>query len=84
MELLMEAGLVSGKMSSELGRGPHDFLAIRLTWQGHEFLDTVRSDTVWQKTKKSFINQGVSMTFDLIKSIATDVTASYLKATIGG
>ncbi len=84
MELLMEAGLVKGQMSKEIGRGPHAFFATRLTWQGHEFLDAIRSDTVWQKTKKSFINQGISMTFDLIKSVASDVATSYLKGTIGG
>jgi hypothetical protein len=84
MELLMEAGLVSGQMSKTIGSGPYDFLAIRLTWQGHEFLDAIRSDTVWQKTKTSFLSKGVSMTFDLVKSVASDVAASYLKSTIGG
>lgn len=84
MELLMEAGLVKGQMSKEIGPGPHDFFAFRLTWQGHEFLDTIRSDTVWQNTKKSFLSQGISMTFDLVKSVASDIAASYLKSTIGG
>ena len=84
MELLMEAGLVNGQMLGEFGPGPQDFFANRLTWQGHEFLDTIRSDTVWQKTKKSFLSQGISMTFDLVKSVASDVAASYLKSTIGG
>ena len=84
MELLMEAGLVSGQMSKTIDPGPYDFLAIRLTWQGHEFLDTIRSDTVWQKTKKSFLSKGISMTFDLVKSVASDVAATYLKSTLGG
>ncbi len=84
MELLIEAGLVNGQMSEEFGSGPEDFFATRLTWDGHEFLDAIRNDTVWQKTKKSFINKGLSMTFDLVKSVASDVAASYLKATIGG
>ena len=84
MELLMEAGLVNGQLSEEFGPGPEEFFATRLTWQGHEFLDAIRSDTVWQKTKKSFLSQGISMTFDLVKSFASDVAASYLKLTIGG
>ena len=84
MELLMEAGLVNGQMSEEFGPGPQDLFVNRLTWQGHEFLDAIRSDAVWQKTKKSFLSQGISMTFDLVKSVASDVAASYLKSTIGG
>jgi hypothetical protein len=84
MELLMEAGLVNGQMSKTIGPGPHDFLAIRLTWQGHEFLDAIRSDTVWQKTKKSFIGSGLSMTLDLVKSVAADIAASLLKSPMTG
>jgi hypothetical protein len=54
MELLIEVGLVTGQMSKTISREPQDFFALRLTWEGHEFLDAVRSDTVWQKTKKAF------------------------------
>jgi hypothetical protein len=84
MELLIESGLVNGQMSEEFGPEPEDFFVTRLTWQGHEFLDSIRNDTVWQKTKKSFFSQGISMTFDLVKSFASDIAASYLKATLGG
>ncbi len=80
VELLMEATLIYGKMSKTIGKGPYDFLAIRLTWQGHEFLDSIRNDKVWNKTKDSFISKGVSMTFELVKSVAIDITRSYLKS----
>ena len=53
VELLVDAGLVEGGMSETLGRGPKDFFARRLTWSGHEFLDAIRSDNVWNKTKKN-------------------------------
>jgi len=84
MELLIEAGLVVGHVSRTLGAGPHDFLAYRLTWNGHEFLDKIQNESIWQKTKKVFANKGVDMTFDLIKSVATDAASSVLKGAIGG
>lgn len=84
VELLIEAGLVHGKVSKTLGPGPYDFMAIRLTWSGHEFLDAIRSDTIWQKTKSSFLSKGLSMTFDLVKSVAVDAASAYLKTTISG
>jgi hypothetical protein len=84
MELLIEAGLVSGKMSKTLGPGPYNFIVMRLTWQGHEFIDAIRNDTVWQKTKKSFLTNGISMTFDLVKSVATDIASAYIKAVVSG
>ena len=82
VELLIEAGLIYGQTSKALGRDPQDFLAQRLTWEGHEFLDSIRNDTVWKKTKNSFVKGGLSMTLDLVKSVATDITAALLKSTI--
>ena len=52
VELLIEAGLIHGEMSKTIGRHASNFLAIRMTWEGHEFLDAIRSDTVWQKAKE--------------------------------
>ncbi|BCK63420.1 hypothetical protein KAM338_48250 [Aeromonas caviae] len=78
MELLIEAGLVEGKMSRVLGGGPINFTATRLTWTGHEFLDAICSDTVWSKTKETFATKGLDMTFDLIKTVAGSVATSLL------
>jgi hypothetical protein len=83
MELLFEAGLVDGEMAKTIGPGPHEFFAMRLTWDGHEFLDAIRSNTVWEKTKKTFVSKGISMTFDLIRSVASDVASSLVKSTLG-
>jgi Hypothetical protein (DUF2513) len=80
VELLLEAGLVDGEMSKTIGPGPYDFFAARLTWSGHEFLDTIRSNTVWEKTKKSIRSKGLSLTFDLIKSVATEAASAILKS----
>lgn len=82
-EILIESGLIYGNMSKTIGGGANDFIAIRLTWDGHEFIDGIRSDKVWEKAKKSFVKDGLSMTLDLVKSVATEITSSYLKASIG-
>lgn len=83
VELLMEAGLIQGEMSKLVGRrAPQNFSAQRLTWQGHEFLDAIRSDTVWKKTKTSFIKGGLSMTLELVKEVAKEVAVALLKTTI--
>jgi hypothetical protein len=84
VELLIEAGLVHGQMSKTIGAKVRDFTAIRLTWQGHELLDAIKNDTVWNKTKESFISKGLSMSFDLVKSVAIKIASEYLKTTING
>jgi hypothetical protein len=82
-ELLIEAGLIEGDMHGHLGPGPSDFFAKRLSWSGHEFLDAVRSDTVWAKTKKTFAAKGVEMTFDLVKSVASEITVALVRGATG-
>lgn len=84
VELLEEAGLMYGHMSKQLGTGPHDFAAVRLTWRGHELLDAIKNDTVWKKTKESFISKGLSMTFDLLRSVAISFAIESLKKSVPG
>jgi len=78
-ELLIEAGLIHGSMSKTFGVQANGFIAIRLTWEGHEFLDAIRSDSVWEKTKASFKNGGLSMTLDLVKTVAKNIAITYLE-----
>jgi hypothetical protein len=83
IELLLEANLIEGEMTPTLGSGPTSFYITRLTWYGHEFLDSINNDTIWKKTKKSFSNSGISMTFELVKTVATETAASALKSALG-
>jgi len=82
-ELLIEAGLINGEMIKTMGRETPEFLITRLTWNGHEFLDTIKNDTVWTKTKKSFNKSGISMSFEIIKSVATDTATTLVKSALG-
>jgi len=83
ISLLIEAGLVHGQMSQTITPGVWDFLAKRLTWDGHEFLDSIRSETVWARTKKAFLDKGVEMSFDLVKICAKEVATTLLKGALG-
>lgn len=51
LRLLVTAGFVDGGSSAILP------LIIRsLTWEGHEFLDNIRNDDIWNKAKQHFAN----------------------------
>lgn len=82
VRLLIDARLVNGKMSETLGSEVKDFFVSSLTWHGHELLDTIRSNQVWEKTKATFLEKGIEMTFELVKSGATQIAAAILKAAI--
>jgi FPC/CPF motif-containing protein YcgG len=46
--------------------------ALRLTWQGHELLERIRSDTTWARMKKTAKDKGMSLTIDVIKALAIE------------
>jgi hypothetical protein len=41
-----------------------------LNWNGHEFLDAVRSDKVWRKLLRYAKDKGGALPFDLLKVLA--------------
>ena len=68
LSLLVEAGFIRGQ---HFGGGLP--LVSKLTWQGHEFLDNIRDQSIWAKTKERI--RGVS-------SVALSVVAEIAKAEI--
>ena len=51
MYLMLQANLIEGLDVSGGGCESPQVEATNLTWQGHEFADDARSDTVWEKSK---------------------------------
>ena len=45
------------------------YVLAELTWAGHDFVDTVRDDEIWRKTKEGAKAAG-GFSFDLIKALA--------------
>ena len=73
LELLIEAGLVRGQISRSQGaRG--DVIGIStLTWAGHEWLDAVRDPRVWDEAKRTLLESGDSLSFELTGAVATRI-----------
>ncbi|MCH8178195.1 MAG: DUF2513 domain-containing protein [Proteobacteria bacterium] len=66
VKLMQDAGLVDAVVKSYLGNEPPPAVVMRLTWDGADFLDAARSDTLWAKAKKSVIAPTASWTFDIL------------------
>lgn len=65
LSLIREAGLVEN-----VDANPIDGIAFRrLSWQGHDYLDSIRDPEVWAKTKKGALAAG-GFTFELVKDLA--------------
>ncbi len=67
LNLLIEAGMLKGR------QGMSTTVVSRLTWEGHEFIDDIRDQGIWSKTKERI--QG-------LPSVAISVIAEIAKAEI--
>ena len=45
----------------------------RLTYQGHEFLDSARSDTVWNKAKETLLATTGTLTLEALKVVLPQI-----------
>ena len=78
MQLLIDRGLVYGVMQPLVGIAASGFTVKGLTWEGHEFLDSIRNDTVWHQTKETFVSRGLDMSFETIKAVTATAITSML------
>jgi hypothetical protein len=53
VQLLHEAGYLEAQDLTTIGPDGYEWQPKRLTFQGHEFLDTVRDSETWRRTKKT-------------------------------
>jgi len=77
-ELVLTSGLVNGKISrSQSSRG--DVISISgLTWEGHEWIEMVRSQSVWNETKSLLLGTGGALTYELTKAAASRILRARL------
>ena len=77
-DLLISAGIVNGEMNWTFG-GPATPIVESLSWAGYDFLDAIRNESIWTKTK-DFVKerdlQGVPI--ELLKSVATEFVKKQL------
>ncbi|MER7786455.1 DUF2513 domain-containing protein [Pseudomonas sivasensis] len=70
--LLKQAGLINaGKIYYDI-----PFMA-NLTWEGHNFLDDAKNQTVWEKTKEIVKTKGGSISFDIFAEVLKKTALSH-------
>ena len=69
--LLFEAGLIKSYEPIYASNRIYHFSVGALTWEGHDFLDKIRENTMWNRTKNSIKENALPMTLEVIKSVAT-------------
>lgn len=78
-EMLYRYGLIKRYHGDEIDQldGVIDFWVEDLTWQGHDFLEKIREDTVWNKTKRVMKDKGLPFVLETVNIIASSfITAA--------
>ena len=67
--LLHQAGLVTAKDLCTNGPDGFDWRPKSLTWQGHEFLEAARNDTIWHKAVGKMVEVTGGVSLDVLKDL---------------
>ncbi len=76
VRILQEARFVEATITG----GP-TAMVHRLTWAGHDFLDSIRDESVWSAVKKKLAAVGGSTSIDVLKALVTQVVKGELGLT---
>ena len=70
-EIMYQAGLIlEYKRERAWGNKTVSVAVGGLTWEGQDYLDKVRDDKLWKKTKEEISKKGLPLVFDTIKTIS--------------
>ncbi|MCG7544108.1 DUF2513 domain-containing protein [Pseudoalteromonas sp. MM17-2] len=86
VKLLYDAQLLEAIFSNSISKGPRYFTIQGqngLTWNGHEFLDSIKDEGLWKDVKKTLKEKGKAMTFEVIKTTATTLVKSSINQLLG-
>ena len=84
-KMMYEAGLIDFYKEMRVGSGDlYHFQIGNLSWSGQDYLDKIRADTVWNKTKDVIKSKGLPMILDVVKDVSTAIIQSMTQGAIKG
>ncbi len=80
---LYEAGYISADKRIAIGgKGIPQINIKSITWDGHQFLDNVRDNKVWENTK-SILSNFSSVSIGIVNNVATQIISSVIETQLG-
>lgn len=83
VELLIAHGFIDGKLTRDLSGEIIEGCINGLTWDGADFLESMRDNGVWEKAKDAIKRTVGSTTFDVVKQTCSLVAMQMIKTSIG-
>lgn len=75
--LLIDGGLLDGEREQS-----GQFVARKLTWAGHDFLDSVRDPKIWRTTKER-VKEAGGFTIEILTGVAKEIITHNLARIAG-
>lgn len=83
-KMLYEYGIIDRFSTSPADNDPYYMYAVgNLTWEGYDYLEKIRDNTVWGKIKATFIEKGIPLLIDTVKTAADIYIEASIKTTFG-
>ncbi|MFS8541588.1 MAG: DUF2513 domain-containing protein [Tissierellales bacterium] len=79
---LLEAGYLDGQKIVTLSDKIPEITITSITWNGHQFLDNIRDNKVWEHTK-SILSKFSSVSINIISNVAAQVISNLIKTQVG-
>lgn len=81
--MMADAGLVDADVGHAMGGRCSSVTVNRLTWAGEDYLDAIRSDTVWQRVKAAMRDTVGDTALSVVKEAGLALSLSLIKAKLG-
>ena len=82
VDKLYEAEFLNCEPVSTIGTTISNLKIVSLTYQGHQFLDNIRDDDVWNKSKKALSNfKSTSISF--VANVASQIISNIISNQLG-
>lgn len=78
LRLLLQAGFIEAYEIPVLNKNYPQYSVLCLTFNGCDYLDSIRDESVWASIKSKLQSVSSSATFEVIKSLATSIILSKL------
>jgi hypothetical protein len=76
IEIMIESKLLDGEICKTMA-GSSGFIVRKITWEGHNFLENARNDTLWKKIMAEAKEKGTSTSFVVINGLLTKAAQKY-------
>ena len=66
---LIGAHFIDGELINSIGGMGTDVFVKGLTWEGHEFVENSRNDTMWNKAKDTVLSKAGGISVDILSEV---------------